>query len=134
MKEIMKKGKRKSEEDIRIEPQIVDDELLFYFTPKAVEFFNIDKTSEAYHFSEHLINTLLEKYKTHPGKIGLVGDDIQTIKISMTMILQGYDEYIRTAFLRDIIPYQLSCHPKSVISEDPSPEQVSKQSLDTNNM
>ncbi len=127
----MKKVKEKPVEDIRIDPKIIDDELLFYFTPKAVEFFKIDKSSDAYHFSEHLINTLLEKYKEHPGKIGLVGDDIQTIKISMTMILQGYDEYIRTAFLRDIIPYQLNCHPKSAVSEDPSPVQ---DSLDANEM
>ena len=125
----MKKRKEKKE-GININPKIVDDELLFYFTPKAVEYFRIDKTSDAYHFSEHLINSLLENYKEHPGKIGLVGDDIHTIKISMTMILQGYDEYIKTAFLRDIIPYHLFCHPKSAIF-DPSPEQ---DSLDTNGM
>lgn len=124
----MKKRKEKSG-GIKIDPKIVDDELLFYFTPKALEYFKFDTASTAYRFSEHLINTFMEKYKEHPGKIGLVGDDIQTIKISITMILQGYDEYIQTAFLRDIIPYNRNCHSISALPEDLCPEQ---DSLETN--
>ena len=103
------KNRKKRTADIKINPQIIDDELLFYFTPKAIEFFKIDKTSTAYLFSCHFMSSILEQYKSHPGKIGLVGEDVETIKISLAMVLQGYDGYIHTAFLRDIIPHNLNC-------------------------
>ena len=96
------KRRNKTTTDIKINPKKVDDELLFYFTPKAIEFFRVDKSSNAYKFSGHFMNTMLEKYINHPGKIGLVGEDVETIRVSLAMILQGYDEYIHTNYLRTI--------------------------------
>lgn len=110
-------------EDIKITPQIVDDELLFYFTPKSIEFYNIDKTSTAYFFSGHFMNCILTSHIDHPGKIGLVGEDFETIKTTLAMVLQGYEEYIRTNFLKNITSQQFNCQAMYTPPVESSPEQ-----------
>jgi hypothetical protein len=110
-------------EDIKITPQIVDDELLFYFTPKSIEFYNLDKTSSAYFFSGHFMNCILTSHIDHPGKIGLVGENFETIKTTLAMVLQGYEEYIRTNFLKNITPQQFNCQAMYTPPVESSPEQ-----------
>ncbi len=96
--------------DINIDPRLEEEGLMFYFTPKAANMCKMNKRSDAYRFSTHIMDSLLEKYKDHQGKVGFVAEDIETIKTSLALILEGYNEFIETAFLRD--PIHLPCHPK----------------------
>lgn len=110
-------------EDIKITPQIVDDELLFYFTPKSIEFYNLDKTSTAYFFSGHFMSCILTSHIDDSGKIGLVGENFETIKTTLAMVLQGYEEYIRTNYLKNITPQQFNCQAMYTPPGKTSPEQ-----------
>ena len=86
-----------------------EEGLMFYFTPNPSVMCIMDKTSTAYRFSNHILESLLGKYKDHEGKVGLIANDIEAIKISIFLILEGYYEFLETAFLRK--PH-LICHPK----------------------